>query len=205
MRHANSDVAFSPAVKAQQERLGSRGHYAIHARSEEDDWSDVVTDALAEFLASRDTFFMATASADGQPYLQHRGGPAGFLRVLDEKTLAFADFSGNRQYISIGNLSENPRVVLFLIDFVNRRRVKIWGRARAVEGDHALLARIGDAAYDAKVERAIVITLEAWDANCPSHITRRFSEAEVLTMTEGMRKRIEELESEIATLRGESQ
>lgn len=201
MRRANSDIAFSAAVKAQQERFGSRGQYAVHERSEEDDWSDVVTDALAEFIAARDTFFLASASKDGQPYIQHRGGPAGFLKVLDEKTLAFGDLAGNRQFITLGNLSENPRVVLFLMDFANRRRVKIWGTARVVEDDAALIASLAPADQKKPPQRAIVIRVDAWDANCPQHITRRFSEAEVLAATEAMRQRIEALEAEVARLK----
>lgn len=201
MRTANSDVAFSESVKAAQERLGSREKYARHALNEEDDWADEITDALAEFIAARDTLFLATASAAGMPYMQHRGGPPGFLHVLDGKTLALADFSGNRQYITLGNLAENPRAMLFLLDFRNRRRVKIWTTARVVDDDAALLRRLTPDGYAAKAERAIVFHVNAWDVNCPSHIQRRFTEQELLDASEGMRLRIAELEREVETLR----
>lgn len=172
-----SDIAFTPAVKAVQERLGSRKSYA---RVEDGaGWSSEVTDELAAFIAGRDSFYLGTASADGQPYIQHRGGPPGFLKVLDPGTLAIADFSGNRQYISMGNLSENDRVFLFLMDYPNRRRVKIWGRAEFVEDDADLLARVVDADYGARPERALVIHVEAWDVNCPQHITPRFTVEEL--------------------------
>jgi predicted pyridoxine 5'-phosphate oxidase superfamily flavin-nucleotide-binding protein len=204
MRKPRSDVAFSDAVKTAQERLGSRAKFALAERNEEDDFGDVIEEALAEFIAARDTFFLATASAAGQPYVQHRGGPQGFLRVLDEKTLAFADFSGNRQYITLGNLAENPKALIFLLDYENRRRVKIWGEAQAVESDAALITSLTPADYKAKIERAIVFRVTAWNANCPSHIQRRFTEADVLAATDGMRRRIEELETEVARLRGSS-
>src|SRR5262245_47273551 len=172
-----SDVAFTKAVKAVQERKGSRRGYARMERG--DGWETTVTPELAEFLADLDTFYLATATADGQPYVQHRGGPPGFLKVLDEHTLAFADFGGNRQYLTAGNLSENPKAFLFLMDYANRRRVKLWGTAHVVEDDPALLARLADAAYPGKAERAIVFTVAAWDVNCPQHIQRRFSERQV--------------------------
>ena len=138
-------------------------------------WSSTVTPDLAHFIAARDSFYLSTASADGQPYIQHRGGPPGFLRVLDEHTLAFADFRGNRQYISAGNLAENPRAFLFLMDYPNRSRIKIWGRAKVVEDDPALMERLVDPGYAARPEQAIVFTIEAWDVNCPQHITPRFT------------------------------
>src|SRR5262245_14345459 len=172
MRTPRSVVAFSPAVKAAQERLGSRAKFALAERNEEDDFSGVIDEALAEYIASIDTFFFATASTAGQAYVQHRGGPAGFLRVLGERTLGFADFSGNRQYITLGNLAENPKALIFLPDFVNRRRVKVWGEARVVEDDAELIASLMPAGYKAKAERAIVFRVAAWDVNCPSHIQR---------------------------------
>ena len=195
-----SDIAFTPSVKAQQERLGSRFKFQLMEQSPDEHWSDAITDALADFIAARDTFFLATASASGQPYVQHRGGPPGFLKVLDEKTLAFADFSGNRQYITLGNLAENDKALIFLLDFTNRRRVKIWGTARVVD-DAALLTRLVMPDYKAKPERAIIFTVAAWDMNCPSHIQRRFTETELLAATAGMQRRIEELEAEVTALR----
>jgi predicted pyridoxine 5'-phosphate oxidase superfamily flavin-nucleotide-binding protein len=177
MKHPASDVAFTPAVKSIQERLGSRPSYARMEQGA--GWKRTVTDDLAGFIAERDSFYLGTASADGQPYIQHRGGKRGFLKVLDERTLAFADFSGNRQYVSMGNLSENNRAFLFLMDYPNRRRVKIWGHAEFVEDDPDLLASVVDADYDGRPERAFVFHVEAWDVNCPQHITPRFTQDEI--------------------------
>ncbi len=200
MRRHVSDIAFTPAVKAMQERLGSRPAYA--RMEEKGGWRDRVTPELAQFLAERDSFYLATASVDGQPYIQHRGGPSGFLKPLDEKTLAFADFGGNRQYISAGNLSENDKATIFLMDYASRRRIKVWGRARVVEDDEALLARLADPSYGAKPERAIVFTVEAWDVNCPQHIVRRFTEEQVNRMVAPLNHRITRLEAELAALGG---
>jgi uncharacterized protein len=194
-----SDVAFTPAVKAVQERKGSRRGYARMERG--DGWETTVTPELAEFLADLDMFYLATATADGQPYVQHHGGPPGFLKVLDEHTLAFADFGGNRQYLTVGNLSENPKAFLFLMDYANRRRVKLWGTARVVEGDAALLERLRDPEYPGEVERAILFTVEAWDVNCPQHIHRRFSERQIAPAIEQLQARIAELEGEVEHLR----
>lgn len=204
-REYTSDIAFTPAVKTAQERLGSRSGYA--RMEEKGGWSDRVTPDLAAFIAERDSFYMATANAEGQPYIQHRGGPPGFLKVVDEHTLAFADFSGNRQYISIGNLSENDKAFLFLMDYAGRRRIKIWGQARLVEDDPDLLARLADDAYDARPERALVFTVEAWDVNCPQHITPRFTEREMApairnsleTAVQQFQARIDTLEAELAS------
>lgn len=195
-----SDVAFTPAVKAQQERLGSRHGYA--RMEEKKGWSDQVTTELEAFLAERDSFYLGTASADGRPYIQHRGGPPGFLKVLDEKTLAFADYSGNRQYISVGNLTENDQAFLFLMDYPNQRRVKVWGRARFVEDDPDLLDRLRDPGYGARPERAIVFEVEAWDVNCPQHIRPRFTEEQVARVVDRLQARIEELEAKLAAARG---
>ena len=196
-----SDIAFTPVVKAFQERLGSRRGYA---RMEmKGGWQDRVTPDLAAFLGHRDSFYMATASADGRPYIQHRGGPAGFLKVLDDKTLAFADFSGNRQYITAGNLDENDKAYIFLMDYPNRRRIKIWGRARLVEDDPALLEGLLEPGYKGKPERAILFTVEAWDVNCPQHITPRHTDDEILALVAPLKSRIAELEAEVASLRGE--
>ncbi len=142
-------------------------------------WSDQITPELAAFIGQRDSLYLGTASAEGQPYIQHRGGPKGFLKVLDNKTLAFADFSGNRQYISVGNLDDNDRAFIFLMDYPNRRRIKIWGRAEFVEDSPSLLDRLADPAYRSTIERALVFHVEAWDANCPQHITPRFTQEEI--------------------------
>ena len=195
-----SDVAFTPAVKAVQERLGSRAGYA--RMEEKGGWRDRITPDLAAFIAERDSLYLATASAEGQPYIQHRGGPKGFLKVLDERRLAFADFRGNRQYITVGNLSENERAFIFLMDYANRRRVKVWGRARYVEDDAALLDRLADADYEGRPERAILFEVEAWDVNCPQHITRRYTEDDIVAAFAKLHGRIAELEAELAALRG---
>jgi predicted pyridoxine 5'-phosphate oxidase superfamily flavin-nucleotide-binding protein len=201
-REYTSDIAFTPAVKAAQERLGSRPGYA--RMEEKGGWSDRVTPDLAAFIAERDSFYMATANAEGQPYIQHRGGPPGFLKVVDEHTLAFADFSGNRQYISIGNLSENDKAFLFLMDYAGRRRIKIWGRARFVEDDAELLGRLADNAYDARPERALVFTVEAWDVNCPQHITPRFTEREMApAIRNSLEAAVQEFQARIDTLEAE--
>ncbi len=196
MTSHTSDVAFSPAVKAAQSRLGSRGGYA--RMEQKGGWRNTITEELAQFIAERDSFYIATASADGQPYIQHRGGPKGFLKVLDERTLGFADFAGNRQYISLGNLSENDRAQLFLMDYAGRRRIKIWGRARVVEDDPALLDRLIDPAYKARPERAFVFEVEAWDVNCPQHITPRYTDAEITPVIEHLQQRIAGLERKLA-------
>ena len=157
-------------------------------------WQETVTEDLARFIGKRDSFYLGTASADGQPYIQHRGGKPGFLKVLDEKTLAFADFRGNRQYITAGNLSENDKAYIFLMDYPNRRRVKIWGRAKVVD-DPGLMARLTDADYDARPEQAVVFEVGAWDVNCPQHITPRYTEAEVEEIVAPLKRRVAELEA----------
>lgn len=196
-RHV-SDVAFTPAVKAVQERKGSRKGYA--RMEEKGGWTDRITPDLAAFLATRDSFYLSTASADGQPYIQHRGGKPGFLKVVDDRTLAFADFKGNRQYISTGNLSENPKAFIFLMDYPNRRRIKIWGRARVVDDDPALIGRLRDADYAGVPEQAIVFTIEAWDVNCPQHITPRYTESDVAVLVKTLRSQIDELTAEVERL-----
>ena len=193
-----SDVAFTPAVKAIQERLGSRHGYA--RMEQERGWGRTITDDVAAFIAERDSFYLGTASADGQPYIQHRGGKRGFLKVIDEHTLAFADFAGNRQYISMGNLSENDRAYIFLMDYPNRRRIKIWGRAEFVEGDADLLARLVDDGYDARPERAFVFHVEAWDVNCPQHITPRFTQEEIEPAIRELEQRNESLQARVKEL-----
>jgi uncharacterized protein len=199
---ASTDIAFSPSVKSVQERRGSRGAYA---RLEQNGGWDTKIDAvLAKFIAGLRSFYLATASKDGQPYVQHRGGPPGFLRVIDETTLAFADFAGNRQYISTGNLAENPRAMLFLMDYQHRRRVKIWGRARVIEDDPELISRLFPEDYRARPEAAILFTVEAWDANCPQHIPQMLFADDVAAAIGVLEKRIAALEAENARLRANS-
>lgn len=196
MHATPSDVAFTPAVKVQQERFGSRRGYA--RMEEKGGWSDQLSPDLKRFIASRDSFYFGTATAEGRPYVQHRGGHRGFLKVVDERKLAFADYSGNQQYISLGNLSENEQAFLFLMDYPNRQRVKIWGRAEVIEDDPELLANLVDPDYEARPERVIVFHIEAWDANCPQHIQPRFTEEELLPTITKLESRIEELEAELA-------
>lgn len=190
-----SDIAFTPAVKAIQHQKGSRKNYAHMEQS--GGWQKTVTSELTEFLADLDMFYLGTANAEGQPYIQYRGGPPGFLKVIDDRTLAFADFGGNRQYISVGNLSENPKAFLFLMNYANSRRVKVWGTATVVEGDSVLLAKLSDSAYPGRVERAIVFTVEAWDVNCQQHIHKRFSQRQVATVIHQLQARIAELEAQL--------
>lgn len=194
-----SDVAFTPSVKAEQAKRGSRDGYA--RRVEKRDWSDVVTPELAQFIAERDSFYLSTANADGQPYIQHRGGPAGFLKVLDDKRLAFADFAGNKQYVTLGNLADNPRAFIFLMDYANQRRIKIWGRAAAVKDDPNLLARLADAGYASTPERVIVFTVDAWDANYPQHIQRQFTKTDLELPLRKLHERLAALEAENAELK----
>lgn len=199
MQRSISDIAFTPAVKAAQDQRGSRETYA--RMEQRGGWQNKVTADLADFISERDSFYLATASADGQPYIQHRGGQKGFLKVLDEHTLAFADFVGNAQYISIGNLDENDKAFIFLMDYPNRRRIKIWGTAKVVEGDDELLNRLIDSDYLAKPERAFVFQVQAWDVNCPQHIKPRWTEEEISPVIHKLRARVDELEAENARLR----
>ena len=196
---SSMDVAFTPSVKAIQARRGSRAAY--ERREERGGWPTTITPDLAAYIAERNSAYLATASADGQPYIQHRGGPKGFIRVLDEKTLAFADYAGNRQYITAGNLAENPRAYLFLMDYARRRRIKIWGRARIVENDADLAARLTPEDVAARVEQVIVFTVEAWDTNCPQHIPQKFDAADVAAAVGTLESRIAALEAENALLR----
>ncbi len=198
-----SDIAFTPAVKALQVQHGSRDAYARMAR--EGGWAQTVTPELAAFIAARDSFYLGTANADGQPYIQHRGGPKGFLKVLDERTLAFADFRGNKQYITAGALAENDKAFIFMMDYANRSRIKIWGRARVIEDDPAFVDHLVDLIYTGHPERAIVFTIEAWDANCPQHITRRYTEEEIAATVQSLRDRIAVLEAENRALRDVAQ
>ncbi len=190
-----TDIAFSPAVKKVQERKGSRRGYQNMRMA------GAITSDLAHFIAERDSFYMATASADGQPYIQHRGGPKGFLKVLDERTLIFADFKGNRQFISTGNLEENNKVYLFLMDYANQQRIKIWGTAEIIEDDDMLLTDLMPAGYKARGEQVMRITVNAWDVNCPQHIPQKFAAKDVADALNARDNRIKELEAEIQRLK----
>jgi predicted pyridoxine 5'-phosphate oxidase superfamily flavin-nucleotide-binding protein len=194
-----SDVAFTPAVKAVQARKGSRHAYA--RMEEERGWETSLTPELRALVEAQTSVFLATASAEGQPTIQHRGGPAGFLHVLDDRTIAFADFAGNRQYVTTGNLAENERAHLFLIDYASRTRVKIWGTARVIDDDPALVERLMPPGYDARGEQAIVFQVRAWDTNCRKHIPQRFEAVDVAAALATRDERIEALERELAALR----
>ena len=180
MREYTSDIAFTDTVKKIQKEKESRSAYAN--MEQRGSWESTVTEFLASFIAQRDSFYMATVNAEGQPYIQHRGGPKGFLKVIDNKTLGFADFSGNRQYISYGNLQDNNKVCIFLMDYPNRTRIKLWGTSEVTETDETLIEKLADSEYKANIERAFLIHIEAWDRNCPQHITPRYSEEELLMM-----------------------
>jgi predicted pyridoxine 5'-phosphate oxidase superfamily flavin-nucleotide-binding protein len=195
----SSDVAFTTAVKAIQTRKGSRAAYA-HVE-ERGGWRTEVDDNLAAHLAKAISLFFATASADGQPYIQHRGGPKGFVKALDKSTLAFADYSGNRQYITHGNLSENPKAHIFLMDYAHRSRVKIWGEARVVDDDPALLQSLMPQGYKARPEQVILFRITAWDTNCPQHIPQKFDAADVAAALASRDGRIAELEAGLAALK----
>ena len=199
MKPPTSDIAFTPTVKAAQEKRGSRTAYA--KMEQRGGWQSAVTPQLAESIAERDSFYLGTATPDGQPYIQHRGGPKGFLKVLDEHTLAMADYAGNAQYISLGNLAENDKAFIFLMDYPSRQRIKIWGTAEFVEDDPELLDRVVDADYKARPERVLVFHVKAWDINCTQHITQRFTVEQVSEATSNLRERIQELEAENVALR----
>jgi len=196
----SSDVAFTPAVKQIQARKGSRDAYA--RVEQHGGWRTEVDENLTAFLAQTNSLYLATATADGQPYIQHRGGPKGFVKILDKNTLAFADYSGNRQYITQGNLTENPKAHIFLMDYAHRRRVKIWGEARVVDDDSALLKSLMPAGYKARPEQVIVFKIAAWDTNCPQHIPQKFDAADVANALAVRDARIAELEAELAALKG---
>ncbi len=195
-----SDIAFTESVKAVQERMGSRKQYARMETT--GGWENAIPEDLAGFIGERDSCYLATANAKGQPYIQHRGGPKGFLKVLDERTLAFADFAGNRQYISVGNLAENNRAFLFLMDYPHQTRVKIWGWAEVVENDSRLLQQLSDPNYKGKPERAIRFHVDAFDINCRQHIQPRFTQEEVEALVQPLRDRLAELEAENDLLKG---
>jgi hypothetical protein len=199
--HPTSDVAFTNTVKAIQAKRGSRAAYAeMEARG---GFRTGVTEDLAAFLETVDTAYLATSNASGQPYAQHRGGPKGFIKPVGESTIAFADFTGNRQYVTTGNLSENDKAFLFLMDYAHRRRIKIWGRARVVTDDPALVARLMPEGYRARGEQAVVFEIEAWDSNCPQHIPQKFDAADVAGALDHLKARIAELEAELAALKGQ--
>ena len=197
----NSDIVFTPSARRAQIARGSAKHYDKKADA---GFPDQITPELAGFVAALDTAFLATVSGAGAPYIQHRGGPKGFIKMIDDRTLGFADFAGNRQYITISNLADDDRAFLFLLDFANRRRIKLWGRARVVEDNAALLDRLVDPAYKARPERVILFTVEAWDINCSQHITERYTTAEVVQAVDGLRQRVAALEAENAELRARS-
>jgi predicted pyridoxine 5'-phosphate oxidase superfamily flavin-nucleotide-binding protein len=194
----SSDVAFTPSVKAVQARKGSRASYA--RMEQKGGWQTRITPDLAGFIAAQTSVFLATVNAEGQPYIQHRGGPAGFLHVLDDATVGFADFAGNRQYVTQGNLADNPKAHLFLIDYTQRQRVKIWGEARVVEGDDVLVARLMPEGYKARPEQVILFKVSAWSANCSQHIPQRFEAADVAAALAKRDERIAALEFEIRQL-----
>jgi len=208
-RHTySSDVAFTPAVKAIQERKGSREGFA--RVEEHGGWRTEIDDKLAGFLANANSFYLSTATKDGQPYIQHRGGPKGFIKILDKNTIAFTDYAGNRQYLTQGNLTENPKAHIFIMDYAQRRRVKIWGEARVVEDDPALTQALMPKLYRARAEQVIVFKIAAWDTNCPQHIPQKFDAADVAAaMAEASAAikardaRIAELEAELAKSKGE--
>jgi predicted pyridoxine 5'-phosphate oxidase superfamily flavin-nucleotide-binding protein len=208
-RHTySSDVAFTPAVKAIQQRKGSREGFA--RVEERGGWRTEIDDKLAGFLANTNSFYLSTATKDGQPYIQHRGGPKGFIKILDKNTIAFTDYAGNRQYLTQGNLTENPKAHIFIMDYAQRRRVKIWGEARVVEDDPALTQALMPKLYRARAEQVIVFKIAAWDTNCPQHIPQKFDAADVAAaMAEASAAinardaRIAELEAELAKSKGE--
>jgi uncharacterized protein len=195
----SSDVAFTPAVKAIQTRKGSREAYA-HVE-ERGGWRTEIDDKLAGFLAEANSFYLATATADGQPYIQHRGGPKGFIKILDKSTIAFADYAGNQQYLTQGNLSENPKAYIFIMDYAHRRRVKLRGEAKVIDDDPALTDALMPKAYRARPEQVIVFKIAAWDTNCPQHIPQKFDAADVAQALAARDARIAELEAELAELK----
>jgi predicted pyridoxine 5'-phosphate oxidase superfamily flavin-nucleotide-binding protein len=201
-RHTcSSDVAFTPAVKSIQARKGSREGYA-HVE-QNGGWRTEIDERLAGQLADTNSLYLATATADGQPYIQHRGGPKGFIRILDKNTIAFADYSGNRQYLTQGNLLENPKAHIFVMDYAHRRRVKMWGEARVVEDDPALMRSLMPKGYKARPEQVILFRISAWDTNCPQHIPQKFDATDVAAALAERDARIAELESELAKLKGQ--
>lgn len=197
MRRKFTEIAFTPEVKAAQSQYGTREIYENFVQ--QGITEDLLTAQEIEFIQARDSFYLGTVGSNGYPYIQFRGGATGFLKIIDEKTLGFADFKGNLQYISVGNLLESDRVFLFLMDYAHRRRLKIWGRAKVIH-DAALLSELAVSNYPAEIERGIIITIEAMSWNCPQHIPLKYSEAEVKAKTEPLEARIKELEAKLAKL-----
>lgn len=196
MHRFPSDIAFTPSVKTIQSQKGSRATYAKVEQGR--GWQVEISESLEAFLSGLDMFYLGTSNAAGQPYIQYRGGAPGFLKVIDQQTLGFADFGGNRQYITLGNLADNPQAFIFLIDYVHSRRIKLWGTARVVEDDPELLDRLRDPDYPGRVERAILFTVAAWDMNCPQHIHKRFPQRDVAPVIEQLQSRISELETKLS-------
>ncbi len=199
MKSPISDIAFTQSVKAIQEQMGSRKQY--ERMEERGGWQNVITQDFADFIAERDSLYLATASAEGRPYIQHRGGPKGFLKVLDDRTLAFADFTGNRQYISLGNLAENNHAFIFLMDYATQTRIKVWGTAEVITDDPDLLTQLTDSQYKGKPERIIRFHVEAWDANCRQHIPLKYSQEDVESILQPLKERLTALEAENETLK----
>lgn len=195
----SSDIGFTPTVKAIQTRKGSRRTYA--AQEATGSWATEIDGDLKAFIQAQTSFFLASANAEGQPYIQHRGGPPGFLRVIDSQTIGFVDYAGNRQFITSGNLADNPKAYMFLIDYAYRRRIKIWGTARVVEGDAALTERLMPAGYKARPEQVILFTVAAWDANCPQHIPQMFPARDVAEALDARDREIARLTAELDALR----
>lgn len=202
MTHRFAQLMFTPTVKAIQERQGSRASYA-RLESPDAPGNDRLGAAEHDFIAARDSLYMATVSETGWPYVQHRGGPPGFIKVLDDRTIGIADYRGNRQYVSVGNLQVDDRVSLFLMDYPNRRRLKLLGHARTVDAqaEPDLVQRLQDPGYKARIERGLVITIEGFDWNCPQHITPRFTQAELTEAVQPLLDRLHAAEAELARLR----
>lgn len=203
MSQFSSDIAFTPAVKSIQSEKGSRTGYARMEAG--GSWETTVTPELEAFLSELDMFYLGTANAAGQPYIQYRGGAPGFLKVVNEKALAFADFGGNRQYVTLGNISENSKAFIFLIDYARSRRIKLWGTLRVVDGDPSLLEQLRDPTYPGEVERAMLFEIEAWDVNCPQHIHKRFSQKQVAPVIERLQGRIADLEAKLNAVETKAQ
>jgi predicted pyridoxine 5'-phosphate oxidase superfamily flavin-nucleotide-binding protein len=193
-----SDIAFSPSVKKIQQELNSRSSYA--RMEESGGWQKEISGPLEDFIKASDSFYLSTSNSLGQPYTQHRGGPKGFLKVRNPNTLAFADFSGNKQFITLGNLNENNKAFIFMMDYENQTRIKIWGTAKVDTDDQELIKSLTDQTYKARIERAIVFTVEAWDVNCRQHIKKRYTKEYIQRMTQPLENRIKELEARVKLL-----